>query len=101
LAAFISEAVAPAGIPWVELSRIMYRDMRRGRAVTIKTNEKTGNPEVILSMHTVRPSAVFATEGLRVQRVVLPTLRCQSRFLIGFYLVTCDCEGNISLRRQF
>jgi hypothetical protein len=40
LAAFTSEAVAPGGIPWVELSRIMYRDTRRGRAVTIKTNEK-------------------------------------------------------------
>jgi hypothetical protein len=38
LAAFTSEAVAPAGIPWVELSRIMYRDTRRGHAVTIKTN---------------------------------------------------------------
>jgi hypothetical protein len=41
LAAFTSEAVAPGGIPWVELSRIMYRDTRRGRAVTIKTNEKS------------------------------------------------------------
>jgi len=41
LAAFTSEAVAPGGIPWVELSRIMYRDTRCGRAVTIKTNEKS------------------------------------------------------------
>jgi len=41
LAAFTSEAVAPAGIPWVDLSRIMYRDTQRGRAVTIKTNEKS------------------------------------------------------------
>jgi molybdopterin-guanine dinucleotide biosynthesis protein A len=40
LAAFTSEVVAPRGIPWVELWRIMYRDTRCGRAVTIKTNEK-------------------------------------------------------------
>jgi len=40
LAAFTSEAVAPEGIRWVELSRITYRDTRCGRQATSKTNEK-------------------------------------------------------------
>src|SRR5260370_34762233 len=29
-----------------------------------------------------------------------PTFRCQSRFLIGLYLIACDCQSNVSLRRQ-
>jgi hypothetical protein len=36
-----------------------------------------------------------------VLRIVLPTVRFQNRFLIGLYLIARDCEGNISLRRQF
>lgn len=42
----------------------------------------------------------FATEGLRVWRVVLPTFRCQIRFLIDLYLIARDCKGDVSLRRQ-
>lgn len=50
LAAFTSDAVAPGGIPWVGLSRIMYRDTRHGRAVTIKTNEKSKRKRLGYSM---------------------------------------------------
>jgi hypothetical protein len=40
----------------------------------------------------------FSTEGLRVWRVVLPTLfRRQSRFLIDLYLVARDRENDVSL----
>ncbi len=42
----------------------------------------------------------FATEGLKVYRVVLPAFRYQGRFLIGLYLIARDCESDVSLARN-
>ena len=42
----------------------------------------------------------FATEGLRVYRVVLPAFRYQGRFLIGLYLIARDCESDVLLSLQ-
>src|ERR1700674_285564 len=79
---------------WRRVSSTLTQNRKIVLYLTKNSDSNTASPDC-------KALSRFATGGPRVWRVVLPTFRCQSRFLIGLCLIARDCEGNVSLRRQF